>query len=66
MESERLTIKQVSEILGESEHAIRAKCQRNIYDPPICRVERGAKNKHYVFFRGLVERYVGKSLQELQ
>ena len=66
--SERMTIEEVSEILGESPHAIRRKCQWDMYDPPICRKVRKADGKQYryFFYRQMVERYVGNTLLELR
>lgn len=57
---ERLSINEVAEIIGESPNRIRVKCARNMYDPPICRVHKGKKNNHYLFYRSLVNAYVGK------
>lgn len=60
MENERMTIEEVSEVLGDSPHQIRTKCLWGAYDPPICRIQKkkGGKQNHYVFFRNMVERYV--------
>ena len=62
MENERMTIQEVSEIIGDSPRVIRTKCQYGMYDPPICRIQKRPtdKNNKYVFYRSLVERYVGK------
>lgn len=63
---ERLTIEEVSEILGMSTQQIRTLVRGNRFDPPICRVVHGNKNDHYLFFRKLVENYVGlSSMQKL-
>lgn len=62
MENERMTIDEVAKVLGETPQAIRVKCARNMYDPPICRIQKRKKNRHYVFFRSMVYRYVGKEV----
>lgn len=59
---ERLTIEEVSKIIGDSPHQIRYKCQRDMYDPPICRKTMlpGGRYYRYQFFRSLVNEYVGR------
>ena len=60
---ERLSIEEVSRIIGDSPHQIRYKCRSDMYDPPICRKvkKQDGTNYRYQFFRGMVERYVGKN-----
>lgn len=64
---ERLTIKEVSQIIGDSPHEIRYKCRFDMYDPPICRKvkKKGGKNYSYQFFRKMVEAYVGLEGQDV-
>lgn len=63
---ERLTIEEVSEIIGDSPSQIRFKCKYDMYDPPICRKvkKKGGKQYQYQFFKGLVWRYVGKEREQ--
>lgn len=60
-ERERMTIDEVAEIIGDSPHQIRFKCRYGVYDPPICRIQKG-KNRYnrYVFYRSMVFKYVGR------
>lgn len=62
MPSERLTIEEVAEIIGDTPDQIRNKCKYGVYDPPICRIQKkkGGKHNRYIFFREMVMRYVGK------
>lgn len=64
---ERLTIEEVSAIIGDSPHEIRYKCRCGMYDPPICRIVRkkNGKQNRYQFFRSMVENYVGFERQEV-
>ena len=59
---ERLSIEEVSKIIGQSPHEIRYKCRYDMYQPPICRTVRkkGGKQNRYLFFKELVNAYVGK------
>lgn len=58
--SQRLSIDQVAEILGETPHQIRVKCKYGMYDPPIARIQNrpGAKINRYVFYKPMVEAYI--------
>ena len=58
--NQRLTIDQVSKILGETPHQIRVKCKYGMYDPPIARIQNrpGAKYNRYVFYEPMVEAYI--------
>lgn len=60
--SERLSINEVAEIIGESPWVIRNKCRFEAYDTPICRIQKkkGGKQNRYVFYKDMVLRYVGK------
>lgn len=64
---ERLTIDEVSKIIGDSPHEIRYKCRNKMYDPPICRIVRkkGGKQNRYQFYRNMVEKYVGIEREEI-
>ncbi len=67
MVSDRMTIEEVSEIIGDSPHQIRVKARYDMYDPPICRVQKRKNGKYnrYLFFRSMVMEYVGRSVPEL-
>lgn len=58
--NQRLSIDQVSKILGETPHQIRVKCKYGMYDPPIARIQNrpGAKINRYVFYKPMVEAYI--------
>ena len=60
--TERLSIDEVSRIIGESPQSIRNKCRYDMYDPPICRKQKHPNGKQYTycFYRDMVDRYVGK------
>lgn len=65
---ERLTIDEVSRIIGDSPHQIRYKCRYDMYDPPICRKvkKKGGSNYQYQFFMEMLKQYVGNENLTLQ
>lgn len=64
MENERMTIEEVSKVIGDSPHQIRVKVRYGMYDPPIARVQKrkDGKNNQYVFYRSMVMAYVGRAV----
>lgn len=58
--NQRMTIDEVSRMIGDTPAQIRVKCRYGMYDPPICRIQNkpGAKMNRYVFYRPMVERYI--------